>query len=154
MNNVALYPGSFDPITNGHIDVIQKALFSFERITLLVLNNASKKHMFDLDSRKELIEDALKNNGLQYRVSIVTYSGLISELIEQHNKLGNVVIIRGLRNTTDFDYEMSYEQFTNNWGASTVYFTPSHQNIFISSSLVRNLILSKGQYKQYVPWNL
>jgi len=149
-----IYPGSFDPITVGHLDVIKKAVQAFERVIVLVMNNDNKDHMFTQHQRVGKVYRSLEAEGLFGRVVVLSFERWISEFIETKRKETNddIIIVRGLRNGTDFDYEMSYEQFTTAHKATTVYMTPTPSNAFVSSSLVRNLIRSGGDYGQYVRW--
>jgi len=156
----AIYPGSFDPITVGHIDIIKKAMkiFAEQRMVVLVMNNQDKKHMFTIEERVAFVRAALDHADISVDcasngVEVISYTGWISSYITEKKCEGNdITILRGLRNGTDLEYEMSYEQFTVAHGATTVYLTPSPQYAFVSSSLVRNLINSKGPYHQYVNW--
>jgi len=146
-----IYPGSFDPITNGHIDVVSKGLRLFGEVTILVMSNEDKDHLFDIDRRVKLVNQSLEQTKLADKVNVINYTGWISRFIEESMD-EDVIIIRGLRNSTDLDYEMMYESFTKQFGAQTVYVSPSPESIFTSSSLIRNLILAGGDYLKYVPW--
>ena len=95
---VAIYPGSFDPITNGHLDVLKRSLKIFDKVIVLVAYNPSKKGRFTPDERKEMIEEAINDP----RVEVDTYDGLTVEYAKKH---GATHLIRGLRAVTDFDYE-------------------------------------------------
>lgn len=146
-----IYPGSFDPITLGHLDIINKIASITEietKVTVLVMNSDSKEHMFTLAQRVNMIKKTLSYNMPSFDVD--AFSGNINDYIEEQRE--NVIIVRGLRNSTDFDYEMMYETFTRRFGAQTIYITPSPENTFTSSSLVRNLINTGGGYEDLVPW--
>jgi len=148
-----IYPGSFDPITYGHTDVLVSALYMFEEVTIVVMSNEDKKHKFTIEERKELIEQSIKNSCLHIfgKINVVSYDGWISDYLKEIDD-DNIVIVRGLRNTTDYDYEMKYEAFTRDFGAKSVFISPNPHNILTSSSLVRNLIDAGGNYLHYVPW--
>jgi pantetheine-phosphate adenylyltransferase len=148
-----IYPGSFDPVTYGHVDVIVQALHMFKEIDIVVMSNEDKKHKFDIDQRRELFDQAINDECLRGfgKINVTYYCGWISDWLKSIDD-DNIIIIRGLRNTTDFDYEMMYEAFTKEFGAQSIYITPNPSNIFTSSSLVRNLIDAGGDYLSYVPW--
>jgi len=148
-----IYPGSFDPITNGHVDVIVQALYAFSEITIVVMSNEGKKHKFNMEQRKELTEQSIENQCLHVfgKVHVECYNGWINEYLNEIDD-NNIVIVRGLRNNTDFDYEMMYEAFTRDFGAQSIYISPNPSHVFTSSSLVRNLIDAGGDYSTYVPW--
>ena len=127
----ALYPGSFDPITIGHIDVIQRAAPLFSEVTLLVSNSSSKKYLFSLDERKKLIEEAQ----ISPNIKIDSYTGLTAEYAKKH---GIDVIIRGIRAVSDFEYEMTMANMNKklNPGLETItIFTEPNLN-YISSCLL------------------
>jgi pantetheine-phosphate adenylyltransferase len=147
-----IYPGSFDPLTYGHTDIIAQALHMFNEITIVVMSNEDKKHKFDMEQRKELIDQSIKESCLHIfgKINVVCYDGWISDYLKELDD--NIIIVRGLRNTTDFDYEMMYEAFTRDFNAHTIYLSPTPTHIFTSSSLVRNLIDAGGNYLEYVPW--
>jgi len=146
-----IYPGSFDPITNGHLDIINKIAsitIIGTKVTILVMNSDTKTHMFDIEQRVDMIKNTLTYHMPLFKVE--SFSGNINDYIETQKQ--SVVIVRGLRNNTDFDYEMTYETFTRRFNAQTIYITPNPENIFVSSSLVRNLINTNGDYEDLVPW--
>ena len=97
---VALYPGSFDPVTNGHLDVLERASRMFDYVVIAVLNNPNKKSFLDVNSRVELIKEAVKD---VKNISVDSFSGLT---VEYAQKIGAKFFIRGLRSITDFDYEI------------------------------------------------
>lgn len=146
-----IMPASFDPITNGHLDIINKIANITDirtTVTVLVMNSDTKKHMFSIDERVKMVEKTLLYHMPLFKVE--SFSGNINDYIEQQKQ--DIIIVRGLRNNTDFDYEMTYETFTRRFNAQTIYITPNPENIFISSSLVRNLINTKAVYEDLVPW--
>ena len=146
-----IYPGSFDPITNGHLDIIHKIakITTWNNpVSVLVMNSDIKTHMFMHEQRIAMVKKTLKQHMPLFEVE--GYDGNINDYIEMQKQ--DVIIVRGLRNNTDFDYEMMYETFTRRFDAQTIYITPSPENIFVSSSLVRNLINTGGEYSDLVPW--
>ena len=150
-----IYPGSFDPITNGHLDIFNKIANIYSlgtNISILVMNSDTKKPLFTIEKRVELVKKSLWKLMPQSSVEnyVEAFEGNINDYINQQS--GQVIIVRGLRNNTDFDYEMMYEAFTRRFGAQTIYITPEPENIFVSLSLVRNLINTGGSYEELVPW--
>jgi len=150
-----IYPGSFDPPTLGHLDIINKIIGIYPAgtdIAVLVMNNDTKKHMFTQEERVNKVVDSLYPYMPRVAAEsmVKSFSGNINDYIEQQEH--PVIIVRGLRNNTDFDYEMTFEAFTRRFKAQTIYITPNPENLFVSSSLVRNLINTNGEYKDLVPW--
>jgi len=143
----AIYSGTFDPITNGHLDIIKKALNIFDELTIAVATSNSKQPMFDLKKRVELIKLATKefNN-----ITVKPFSTLLVDFAKQENI---ATIIRGLRAISDFEYElqMGYANKSLNNNIETIYFMPSLNNAFVSSSVVRELIKFDGDYTHLVP---
>lgn len=138
----AIYPGSFDPMTKGHIDIIEKALMVFDEIFVVIAINPDKKHMFSIEERTEIVKRSLKDLNIPEGKSIklIPYRGVISNLAKD---LKITAMIRGMRNSHDMQDEYAIEQFTEkstNKSVVTVYFSPSPQYIFTSSTLVRNFI--------------
>jgi len=146
-----IYPGSFDPITNGHLDIIHKIASittGDDSVSVLIMNSDTKKHMFMHEQRIDMVRKTLKQHMPLFEAE--GFDGNINDYIEMQKQ--NIIIVRGLRNNTDFDYEMMYETFTRRFNAQTIYITPSPENIFVSSSLVRNLITTNAVYNDLVPW--
>jgi len=151
--NIGIYPGSFDPITIGHVDIIKKALVICDKVYVIVSKNYSKNHMFSAKERSEITRVALnsivvpKNKELY----IVQYEGIISEFAKE---VSANIMIRGIRNHVDLDYEQNIEQFTKETAGEivTVYFSSEPEHIFTSSSLVRQFISTGNvnSIKKYV----
>lgn len=147
---IALYPGSFDPITNGHLDVLERASRMFDYVVIAVLNNPNKKSFLDVNSRVELIKEAVKD---VKNVSVDSFSGLT---VEYAQKIGAKFLIRGLRSITDFDYEIQLCQ-TNQVIApeiDTVYLSTRPEHNFISSSMVKELSYYNADISKFVPKNV
>jgi len=147
---IALYPGSFDPITNGHIDVLERARRMFDFVVIAVLNNTDKKSFLDTNVRVKLIEEAVKD---MENVSVASFDGLT---VEYAKKIGANFLIRGLRTITDFEYEVQLCQ-TNQVIApniDTVFLSTRPENNFISSSIVRELSNYKTDISKFVPKNV
>jgi pantetheine-phosphate adenylyltransferase len=143
----AIYPGTFDPITNGHLDIIRRGLKIFDEIVVAVADNKDKKSLFSLPQRVELVELAVK--GLE-GVKVESFSSL---LVEFAQKEGCNVIIRGLRAVSDFEYElqMGYTNKSLNREIETIYLMPNLENAFISSSVVRTILKYGGDFSHLVP---
>lgn len=133
----AIYPGSFDPITLGHLNIIERALKIFDEVIVVVANNDSKKHMFSFDERKRIIEESISDIKIpeNKQLYIIGTTGIVSDSVKEFNA---DAIIRGVRNATDLDYEIKLEQYTRNTcDAETVYLSPYTEHLNTSSSLVR-----------------
>jgi pantetheine-phosphate adenylyltransferase len=143
----AIYPGSFDPVTNGHLDVIQRAARIFDHVTVSVANNTSKKNLLTIKERVELLREVTK--GIK-NVSVETFDGLV---IEYARKKKINVLIRGLRMTSDFDYEFQIA-LTNRRLAEdieTVFLMPSEHVSFVSSSLLKEVASLNADISSFVP---
>ena len=149
MTKTAIYPGSFDPITKGHLDVLAKASKMFDRVIIAVLNNDAKKGFLPTDDRVALIEEALKEMDL-HNVEVDSFDGLT---IEYAKKVGSDILIRGLRAVSDFEYEMQLSQTNNALAPSitTVFLITKPEYNFISSSTVREILNNKGNISKFVP---
>jgi len=143
----AVYPGTFDPITNGHYDVIERALGLFDEVIVAVATSQDKKPMFSLDDRIEMITKATQN---LKNVKVVGFDNLTVDLAKAH---GATVLIRGLRAVSDFEYELQLGYLNNSLDDSieTVYLMPKLKHAFISSSIVRNLLKFNGKTSHLLP---
>lgn len=142
-----LYPGTFDPITNGHLDVIQRALKLFDRVIVAIAKSEHKSPYFTLEKRKELASLATKD---LKNVEIIKFDNLLVELAKE---LQINTIIRGLRAVSDFEYELQigYANSTLWEELETIYLMPSLKNAFISSSIVRSIAAHGGDVSALVP---
>lgn len=147
MIKTALYPGTFDPITNGHYDIIARALNLFDRVIVAVAESHSKRPMFTLDERVSMANAAVQ--GLD-NVEVIGFDNLTIELAKEH---GAEILIRGLRAVSDFEYELQLGYLNHSLDASieTVYLMPSLKHAFISSSIVRNLLSFNGKTDHLLP---
>lgn len=147
MKKIALYPGTFDPITNGHFDIIERALMLFDEVVVAVALSSDKKPMFSLDERIKMTYEAVKN---LKNVKVVGFDNLTVELAKTHNA---TVLIRGLRAVSDFEYELQLGYLNNSLDSSieTVYLMPKLQHAFISSSIVRNLLKFNAKTEHLLP---
>ena len=142
----AVFPGSFDPITIGHLDIVNRGLKVFDEIIIGIGENTDKKYMFSSDQRAEYVKTVFKKNN---NVTVKTYSGLTVDFCKKNNPNFQ---IRGLRNPSDFEFEKSIA-LTNRKisDIETVFFLTSVENSYISSSIVRELIRNKGDYQLLIP---
>lgn len=145
----ALYPGSFDPITYGHIDVLQRAKRLFDKLIVAVIENPRKTPLFGAEERKKLVEEALKEEGI-CGVEVITYSGLLVECAKQ---VGALAVVRGLRATSDFDYEFQLALTNRDLDSDieTVFLMTAGQYSFLSSSIVKEIKLYGGDVSKFVP---
>lgn len=142
----AIFPGSFDPITLGHYDIIKRSIPLFDEIIVAIGVNAEKKYMFSIEERTRFIAEAFAD---EPKVSVVTYEGLTIDLCK---KLKANFILRGLRNPADFEFEKAIAH-TNRLLSKieTVFLLTASKTSFISSSIVRDVIRNGGQYEMLVP---
>ena len=142
----ALFPGSFDPITNGHYDIIMRGIKLFDEVVVAIGINAEKKYMFSLDERKAFIEETFKN---EPKVKVVTYKGLTIDFCKDINAQ---FILRGLRNPADFEFEKAIAHTNRKLSKiETVFLLTAARTSFISSSIVRDVIRNNGDYTVLVP---
>ena len=142
----AVFPGSFDPITLGHCEIIEKAIQVFDQVIVAVGNNSNKKYKFSLEQRLHFISSEFEHNS---KVLVEKYEGLTVDFCKDQNVKH---IIRGLRNPADFEFEKKIALFNNSLeDIETIFFLTSPNNAFISSSIVREIIENDGDYKKYVP---
>lgn len=142
----AIFPGSFDPITLGHEDIIRRGITLFDEIVIAIGVNAEKKYMFSIEERKKFVEETFKD---EPKISIVTYEGLTIDLCK---KINANFILRGLRNPADFEFEKAIAHANRRMSKiETVFLLTAAKTSFISSSIVRDVIRHKGQYELLVP---
>ena len=149
-HTVALYPGTFDPVTNGHVDIIARTCDLFDRVIVAVANSSKKKPFLDLKTRVELMQGACDKLS---RVDVQPFEGLLAN---EYDRLGIDVVIKGLRSVTDFEYEFQQAQANRRLhaGFETMFFMPRDRNTFISSSLVREILSLGGEVRDFVPDNV
>jgi pantetheine-phosphate adenylyltransferase len=142
----AIFPGSFDPITLGHVDIINRGVTLFDEIIIAIGENSSKDYMFSIDERVAFIESAFKDNP---KISVMNYSGLTIDFCKE---IEVDFIMRGLRNPADFEFEKAIAHTNRHLSTlETVFLLTSSQTSFISSSIVREIIRYEGDYKKLVP---
>lgn len=147
MNVLAIYPGSFDPITNGHIDIVKRALRVFDRIIILVAVNPGKKYYFTVEERVKMIQDSLKDYP---QVSVDSTSGLT---VHYAQKVGAKAMIRGLRAATDFEYEfqMNSANVYIDRQIESIFFMAKYEFMFISSSTIKEMVAGGVDISRLVP---
>ena len=147
LNKKAIYSGTFDPITNGHIDIINRALNVFDEVIIAIAKSDAKKPMFDIDKRVELVKKATN------KLDGVVVEPFNTLLVDFAREQGVTNIIRGLRAVSDFEYElqMGYANSSLDKNLETIYFMPTLENAFVSSSVVRELIGFDGSFSHLVP---
>ena len=147
-HSVAVYPGTFDPITNGHLDVLRRALGIFGRVIVTIAPNIRKNPLFSTDERMRFIRDALPEHA--DRLEFVVFEGL---LVDFCRKRGATVIVRGLRALADFEYEFQFSHMNRRLapGVDTVFFMTDERNHYVSSSLVKEVASLGGDVTGLVP---
>ena len=131
----AIFPGSFDPITNGHYDIIKRGISLFDEVIVAIGINADKKYMFSLEDRKRFIENAFKD---EPKVKVITYTGLTIDLCKEEKAQ---FILRGLRNPADFEFEKAIAHTNRRLSKiETVFLLTAAKTSYISSSIVRDVI--------------
>lgn len=143
----AIYPGTFDPVTNGHLDIITRAAKLFPELIVAVAHNSAKAPYFTLERRIELIQEAL---GLMPGVTVMGFDNLLIHFV--HQQQANV-ILRGLRAASDFEYEFQLAGMNRKLAkeVETMFLTPSEEYMFISSTLVREIAALGGDVSKFVP---
>ncbi|PIR17853.1 MAG: pantetheine-phosphate adenylyltransferase [Elusimicrobia bacterium CG11_big_fil_rev_8_21_14_0_20_64_6] len=147
MSRIAVYPGSFDPLTRGHLDIIQRASKIFDHVIVAVSSNASKRNAFSVSERIEMVEESIRNLP---NVDCDTISGLLVDYM-RHKK--SRVLIRGLRVVSDMDYEFQLASFNRrlNKDVETVFLMPDDQYTYLASSMVREIARLGAGTDQFVP---
>jgi pantetheine-phosphate adenylyltransferase len=146
MKRHAMYPGTFDPITNGHTDLVRRAAGIFDRVIVAIASNPNKAPLFPLDQRVDLARRVLADLP---NVEVMGYSGLTVEFARKHNLS---VVVRGLRAVSDFEFEFQLANMSRHLAREieTVFLTPQEQFTFISSSLIREIAVLGGETKEFV----
>ena len=147
MKTIAIYPGSFDPITNGHVDLIHRACKLFDKVIIAITQNANKDSFLSIDQRVEAVKTAIEP---LINTRVLSFDSLLVDFAREHNAQ---IIIRGLRAVSDFDYEFQLSGMNKrlNPAIETLFMTPSEEFANISSSLVREILFLGGDISQFVP---
>ena len=150
MNKTVICPGSFDPVTLGHLDIVTRASKLFDRVIVGVLVNSSKSPIFSIEERIELLKEVTEHLD---NVEVVGFNGLLAQYCEEH---GVDAIVKGLRAVTDFEYEfqmaLANKKLYN--GAETVFLTTSTENMYLSSIVVKQIAYFGGDISHFVPENV
>ena len=142
-----IYPGTFDPITNGHLDLIERTAKMFDSVTIGVAASPSKNTMFSLDERVDLVHQCCQHLS---NVNVVGFSGLLVDFAKEQQAS---ILIRGLRTTMDFEYEFGLTSMYRKLlpGLESIFLTPSEEFAFLSSTIVREVAIHGGNVAQFVP---
>ena len=144
---LAVYPGTFDPITNGHVDILRRSLKIFDRVVVALAENVRKAPLFSIDERRKLIADAL---GGDARLEVDAFQGLLADYCRRR---GASVVIRGLRALADFEYEFQSAHMNRRLApdVETLFLMTSEESFYVSSSLVKEVALMGGDVSGLVP---
>ncbi len=147
MNTQAVYPGSFDPVTNGHIDLIQRSAAVFDRVVVAILRNAEKTPLFTVEERIDMMEEATRDFN---NVSVTSFAGLLVDFVDQ---IRANVIVRGIRYISDYEYELQMALMNRRLSdkVETVFMMPAEAYSFLSSKLVKEIAQLGGSVRDFVP---
>ncbi len=147
MPKIVIYPGTFDPITNGHVDLIERAGRLFDKIIVAVAMSEGKSPLFDVDKRVSIVEEVV---GPMKNIEVIGFKGLLVDFAKEHNANA---LLRGLRAVSDFEYEFQLANMNRRLSPDleSLFLTPAEQFSFISSTLVREIATLKGDVSQFVP---
>ena len=147
MKKIAIYPGSFDPITNGHLDLIKRASKLFDEVIIAITQNANKSSFLSIDQRVDAVKKSITSLN---NTRVLSFDSLLVDFAREHNAQ---IIIRGLRAVSDFEYEFQLSGMNKrlNPGIETLFMTPSEEFANISSSLVREIYILGGDISAFVP---
>jgi pantetheine-phosphate adenylyltransferase len=150
MERIALFPGSFDPFTNGHYDIVLRGLSIFDKIIISIGHNSQKKRYFELEMMLKCIHQAFEGYP---NVEVITYNELTASLAKKYNAR---YLLRGLRNTTDFEYENSISQVNRylNTELETIFLITSPKYAAISSSIIREVHKYQGNVDEFLPYKI
>lgn len=150
MNRIAYYPGSFDPITLGHVDILRQALSIADEIVVAIGIHSSKKPMFDFDQRCKLIGDLVEEMGEEQRVRVEAFDNLV---VDAARAAGASILVRGVRDGSDLDYELQMAGMNGKMASDiiTVFFAARAENRCITATLVRQIAMMGGDISQFVP---
>lgn len=141
----ACCPGSFDPVTNGHMDIIERAAALFDEVIVAVVENPSKEPLFTIDERTEMLQDVTSH---LEGIKVASFRGLLVDFCRQE---GADVIVKGLRAVTDFDYEMQQAQMNQKMGVDTAFMATNPEYSYLSSSLMREVVSLGGEIEGLLP---
>lgn len=147
MTRLAIYPGTFDPVTNGHLDILRRGLVAFDRIVVALAENVRKQPLFSAEERRSMIMEAM---GGDARIEVDAFSGL---LVEYARRRGANIILRGLRAVADFEYEFQFSHMNRHLAPEihSLFLMTSEENSYVSSSLVKEVAQFGGDISSFVP---
>ena len=144
---IAIYPGSFDPVTNGHLDLIERGLLLFDRLVVAIADNPNKKPLFSGREREEMVKATVQE---QQRVEVLLFTGLLANLVKERQACA---IIRGVRAVSDFEFEFQLALMNRKLAphAETVFLIPSEKYTYLSSNLIKDIARFDGDISCFVP---
>ena len=150
MDKIAVYPGWFDPITNGHLDLLDRGLTIFDRIIIAIADNPAQKSLFTIEERLEMIKLSVKDHPQRHRLDVDAFQGLLGDYVR---KVKSNAILRGLRAVSDFEYEFQTALMNRklNHEIETLYFMTGMRWIYISSGIIKEVVASGGRVTGLVP---
>ena len=150
MNTCAVYPGSFDPVTNGHLDLIQRSSTLFDKVIVAILGNTDKTPLFTIEERMEMLQEVIRNFK---NVSVTSFEGLLVDFVE---RVEASVIIRGIRAISDYEYELQMALMNRRLSnkVETVFMLPAESYSFLSSKLVKEIARHGRATNEFVPENV
>ncbi len=150
---IAVYPGTFDPVTNGHLDIIHRATALFDKLIVAVASNEGKKPLFNTAERIELIQASISKHPFKEKIIVLGFDSLLVDFCSLHKAS---VILRGLRAVSDFEYEFQLSGMNKklNKNIETLFLPTTEQNAYISSSLVKEVARLGGDIKEFIPLNV
>jgi pantetheine-phosphate adenylyltransferase len=146
-SKIAIYPGSFDPVTNGHVDIAQRATHIFDEVIVAVSHNPNKDYLFTEEERLMMTRETFRENG---KISVINFSGLVADLARKKKA---VAIVRGLRAVSDFEAEFQLALMNRkmNRDVETVFMMTSFRYVYLSSSIIKEAAQHHGKYEDLVP---
>ncbi|PCI39939.1 MAG: pantetheine-phosphate adenylyltransferase [Thiotrichales bacterium] len=147
MSSTAIYPGSFDPVSNGHFDIIARASKLFDKVVVAVSHNPKKQYLFSLEDRVDMAQEVLQSYN---NVSVQSFSDLLVDFVKEHLPC---VVIRGIRNAADFEFEMQLANMNRSLcqEVETIFLPTSPENSFVSATLIKDVARMRGDVKRFVP---
>ena len=153
MEKTALYPGSFDPVTKGHIDIIRRSAALFDRVIIGIFKNSSKNRAWFSDEEKcQMIQEILEKENIKAEIKV--FNGLLVDFIKEEKV---DILVRGLRALSDYEYELQFTLINKTLAKSdfeTIFLSASREYLYLSSSLVKEIAQNKGDLKMFVPENV
>ncbi|MFK5984677.1 MAG: pantetheine-phosphate adenylyltransferase [Pseudomonadota bacterium] len=150
---IAVYPGTFDPVTNGHMDIIYRSTKLFDHLIVAVASSKGKKPLFNANERIKMIEDAVQQHPCKKQISVLGFNSLLVDFCELHKA---TVILRGLRAVSDFEYEFQLSGMNKklNKNIETLFLPTTEQNTYISSSMIKEVAQLGGEVDAFIPSNV